>query len=121
MAERYRRKSTEITAVQWDGEADGDAVERIIAMGVEVDFVDFSRTLRIKAGKRGAQGWVDVPEGHWVARAADDDFYPIDPDVFAATYEAVVSAEDEARISLSWEQLRAGEVRPLKLPEDDDA
>lgn len=30
-----------------------------------------------------------VPVGHWVAKPADDHFYPIDPDVFAATYEPV--------------------------------
>lgn len=89
MPDRYRRKPTEIVAAQWDGDVGGVAIEEIIAMGVEVDFVDHSPTLRITAGKGGAQGWVDVPEGHWVAKAADDDFYPIDPEVFAATYEPV--------------------------------
>lgn len=89
MAERYRRKSTEISAVQWDGEVEGDALDKIIAMGVEIDFVDFTRTLRIKAGPRGESGWVNVPEGSWVATDGNGDFWPIAAEQFTATYELV--------------------------------
>lgn len=81
----YRRKPTEITAVQWDGSK--GALADIDDMGA-----DFTRPYRddpamLLAGKGGAQGWVNVPVGHWVAKAGPDDFYPIAPEVFAATYE----------------------------------
>ena len=88
MAERYRRKPTEIEAVQWDGTAKNDRA--IWAMGADfaVPFHVY-QPAHLLAGKGGSQGMVDVPLGHWVAKAADDDFYPIDPDVFDATYEPI--------------------------------
>ena len=83
MADRYRRRLTEIDAVQWDGS--DRALDNIRAMGATLRRMP--RVLHLLAGKGGAQGDVIVPVGHWIAKAADDDFYPIDPEVFAATYE----------------------------------
>lgn len=42
----------------------------------------------LKAGKDGAQGWVPVPAGHWIVRNPGDhsDYWPVDPDYFAAKY-----------------------------------
>jgi len=92
MADRYRRKPTEITAVQWDGT--DDAQRRICSMGADFGTPDArTQPAELVAGKSGAQGVVNVPIGHWVAKAADDDFYPIDPEVFAATYEPVEGSD----------------------------
>ena len=87
---RYRRRSTYIQAVQWDDKASSHRA--ILELGAEFE-VPFVRgaPARMLAGKSGAQGWVDVPVGHWVAKASADDFYPIDPDVFAETYESAKS------------------------------
>lgn len=92
MGERFRRKPTEITAVQWDGSR--DAATKIALLGADfaVPFLE-ERPALLMAGKGGAQGAVNVPIGHWVAKAGDDDFYPIDPDVFAATYEPVEGSD----------------------------
>lgn len=84
---RYRRKPTEIEAVRWDGtDPARDAIE---AMGAAFGWLGEGRLGKLIAGKGQAQGEVDVPIGHWVAKAAADDFYPIDPGVFAVLYEAV--------------------------------
>jgi hypothetical protein len=29
------------------------------------------------------EGWVDLPFGHYLAKGVNNEFYPIDPDVFA--------------------------------------
>lgn len=34
--------------------------------------------------------WVNVATGDWVIRGVQGEFYPCKPDIFAATYEAVV-------------------------------
>jgi hypothetical protein len=34
--------------------------------------------------------WVGVKNGQWVIRGVQGEFYPCDPDVFAATYEGVL-------------------------------
>lgn len=83
---RYRRKPTDIEAVQWDGNP--ETLDELRAMGAT--FRLMPRSLHLLAGKAGAQGSdVIVPVGHWIAKASSDDFYPIDPDVFAATYDLV--------------------------------
>ena len=44
--------------------------------------------LMLLAGKDGAQGWVPVPNGHWIVCAVGDksDLWPVHPEIFAATY-----------------------------------
>lgn len=87
----FRRRPTTIEAVQWDGRA--ETLDSLRALGAT--FRMMPRNLHLLAGKAGAQGEdVIVPVGHWVAKAASDDFYPIDPEVFAATYEPA-SKDDE--------------------------
>jgi hypothetical protein len=82
---KYRRKPTEIEAVQWDGSV--NAGRSIVLMGAEFNHAN-GIDARLLAGVAGAQGAVNVPVGHWIAKA-DDHFYPIDPEIFAQIYEAV--------------------------------
>ena len=94
MAERYRRKSTEISAVQWDGTA--GALERTADLlpPHRLDLIVFNGgALRILAGPRGESGWVNVPEGSWVATDGKGDFWPISAEAFAATYELVEDSD----------------------------
>ena len=84
---RYRSKPQEVEAVQWTGET-----AEIEAFGVKFRYaVRWDEPLKIKAGKDGAQGWVDVPVGYWIVRRPGDrsDHWPVDPDYFAAKYEPV--------------------------------
>lgn len=92
MAERYRRKSTTIRAVQWDGSP--EALTAIALLGAPIDrAVSGEKPLRIKAGPNGQSGWVNVFEGNWVATDGTGDFWPITGEQFAATYETVEASD----------------------------
>ncbi|MFN2347140.1 MAG: hypothetical protein ABR616_15685 [Dermatophilaceae bacterium] len=83
---RYRSKPSEVEAIQWTG----DNLEEIEAFGVKFKYtVMWIHPLRIRAGKEGAQGYVDVPVGHWVVRQPGDltDHWPVEDAYFAAKYE----------------------------------
>lgn len=86
---RYRSKPSEVEAVQWTG----DNLDEVESFGVGFRYADrWDHPLRIKAGKDGAQGFVDVPVGHWIMRQPGDltDHWPVDPDYFANKYEETV-------------------------------
>lgn len=88
MAERYRRKPTEIEAVQWDG-------TRRTRMAIDEMGASFfplphrSGVATLEAGPGGESGWVHVPVGFWVVTDGKGDFWPINAEQFAATYEKV--------------------------------
>lgn len=102
---RYRSRPQEVEAVQWTG----DNVEDLAAFGapiVEMCDVEWATaddgvshivgttwngSIDLEAGKDGAQGFVPVPVGHWIVRNPGDhsDYWPVDPDYFAAKYEPV--------------------------------
>lgn len=86
---RYERIPTVIEAVQWTGDNDAELVALGAPFMVERLVGDPPWPLSLLAGKGGAQGPVGVPVGHWVAKGAPDDFWPIDPEVFSATYRPV--------------------------------
>lgn len=85
---RYRSKPSEIEAVQWRGD---NAAE--VGQFAPYKFAN-SRTdgkAWLKAGKAGAQGWVEVPVGHWIVRQPGDltDHWPVEDAYFQAKYEPV--------------------------------
>ena len=85
----YRSKPQEVEAVQWLGdeyEIEAIAPGKFVTKG----WGDQVRGM-LKAGAGGAQGWVDVPFGHWIVRQPGDvsDVWPVDPDYFADKYEPV--------------------------------
>lgn len=84
---RYRSRPSEVEAVQWTGDpADFLDLEEFAPVAPPYSF---GPELHLHAGKNGAQGWVPVPEGHWIVRNPDDptDYWPVDPDYFAGKYE----------------------------------
>ena len=91
---RYRSKPQEIEAIQWTG----DNLDEVEAFGVQFRFsMMWQEPFKIKAGKDGAQGYVDVPAGHWIVRQPGDlsDHWPVDPDYFAQKYIALDSEDRE--------------------------
>lgn len=95
---RFLSIPQEVEAVQWTG--DFDAIvdflhPSTITGGTDgpVAIRDFDG-LKLLAGKDGAQGWVAVPEGHWIVRNPGDltDHWPVDPDYFAGKYEPIIEA-----------------------------
>ena len=86
---RYRSKPQEVEAVQWDG-YHLEPLYDYLGDDLSADVLRATgHGLELRAGKDGAQGWVPVPDGHWIVRKPGDftDYWPVDPDYFAAKYE----------------------------------
>ena len=89
---RYVSRPTSVEAVYWDGT---DVVlDALFDKGCHLRY-DLGE-LQIMAGVDGAQGYVDVPVGHYVICAAPNDFYPCAKKYFEDKYEpeGAVVAED---------------------------
>lgn len=83
-----------LEAVQWTG----DNLIDIQEFGADCHVVrnpgDSEYVLMLWCGTNGAQGFVPVPIGHWVAKATATPlqathFYPIDPDHFSTHFTPV--------------------------------
>lgn len=107
----FRSKPKLVEAIRYDDPFDIDRIVRFL-LNAEFTYVltdhyvrparhelrpVHSTTIQIRAGVDGAQGWVNVPLGHWIVRSPGDmdHHWPVDPDVFAATYKPVTLEEDE--------------------------
>lgn len=95
---RFRSKPQEVEAIQWTG-------ERVIPTEI-VDFcgdkikwslVDGREVVHLLAGKDGAQGWVPLPDDHWIVRNPGDEshYWPVDPDYFRVKYHLAGDTADE--------------------------
>jgi hypothetical protein len=51
--------------------------------------VQFDDGLKLLAGVDGAQGWVEVPFGHWIVRKPGDasDIWPVEDKYFRSKYQ----------------------------------
>jgi len=87
----FQSKPQRVEAVQWTGD-NAEQVGRIAPYKFATAEDGGPPQGYLKAGQGGAQGWVDVPVGHWVVRKPGDvsDLWPVDPAYFAAKYEEVV-------------------------------
>lgn len=83
----YTSKPQQVEAVQWTGDNE-DEVGRIAPYKFATKGWGEEVRGMLKAGAGGAQGWVDVPVGHWVVRKPGDvtDLWPVDPEYFANKY-----------------------------------
>ena len=90
---KYRKKPVVIEAWLWHGDPTRDSLlsELRLAAGVE------------PAGEWGSDKRLVIPTlegrmiaevGDWIIRGVKGEFYPVKPDIFAQTYEAV---DDAAR------------------------
>ena len=86
MAEWFRKKPVEVTAVQWRGdnleemrEFTGGRFRTIVSV------TDFTAQVYDELHDT----WVDMKTGQWVIRGVRREFYPIDEAVLADTYERV--------------------------------
>lgn len=84
---KYRKKSVEVDAMQWDGGNVADIWEWGGETGIHLD-VDLGYPRLFLTTIHGEQAVARV--GDWVvAEPVPDRFYPCKPDVFDANYEAV--------------------------------
>jgi len=95
----YRSRPQTIEAVQWTGDNVTDLWDVFGARKIYGPH-ETNPTLRLLAGKDGAQGWVSVPVGHWIVRKPgdDSDMWPVDPEYFASI--KALEAERDAVLAL---------------------
>lgn len=80
---KFRKKPVVIEAIQWDGTRLGEVMDFIKPhKGVQViDSQVMIPTL---------EGTMRADLGDWIIRGVKGEIYPCKPDIFEATYEAVV-------------------------------
>jgi hypothetical protein len=85
----YHRKSTQVEAILYDG----TNLKDILEWGVQVDSSPGSITWpdnpTIYIWNSTEKTHLLVQQGQWIIRGVLGEFYPCDPDVFAATYQVV--------------------------------
>lgn len=83
---RYRRKPSEIHAVQWRG-------DNIASLDVcEIPFrITLADGLQLLSGPDGASGWVDVNIGDMIVWPVGEmnHYWPVNAGHFAANYEEI--------------------------------
>lgn len=88
---RYRKRPVVIEAFQWQG--DYDQLEAILGLNwgradakeVAWEHEDAEEVVIYNSLEKV---WIPVPLEHWIIRGVQGEFYPCDPCVFTATYEA---------------------------------
>jgi hypothetical protein len=98
---KYRKKPVVIEAVQWDGGAENATpiIDWILSSGHTASWDEAHEAWE---SEDGCQGYAAEPEhlaihtlegtmradpGDWIVRGIKGEFYPVKPDIFAATYE----------------------------------
>ena len=81
---QFRKKPVVIEAIQWSG-SNWHEMYEFAGHTVYTADHDGLVVLRVKT----LEGEVQAPPGHWLIRGVQGEFYPCDPNIFEATYEAV--------------------------------
>ena len=83
---RYRKKPVEIEAIRWDGQNIKQIWDAFGAGEIYGPTPDLDRDyLEIHT----LEGRMRADIGDWIVRGIAGELYPVKPDIFAATYEAV--------------------------------
>lgn len=87
---QYRKKPVVITAMQWDGTAEGalPIIDWILAGGGTVSYSEDLAHGWPAFSILTLEGGMQVGPGDYVIRGVQGEFYPCKPGIFAATYEA---------------------------------
>ena len=97
---QFRKKPVVIDAVRWSGCEDG--LEAVFAL---IDFAELPNEgmyVTPGVGFIPSQGTLEIPTlegvmtaqpGDWIVRGVQGEVYPVNPDIFEATYEAVEAGE----------------------------
>lgn len=102
---RYVSRPQQVEAIQWTGynqEHVDEFVNNLALEALDLDpkvrFSDSGENgphCELLAGQDGAQGWIAVPEGHYIVRWVDDpsDYWPMDPERFEKKYRRDYTGE----------------------------
>lgn len=89
-AQRFRKIPVEVDAIHYDGTNHAE-IDDFTGGGfrfVEPEDRDDDPDVTAVVFDRLHSTWVGVKDGHWIVRGVAGEYYPIDPDVMARTYEA---------------------------------
>lgn len=80
----YRSKPQYVEAIQWTG-SNYEDLYNVFGADIQID----GDGLHLLAGKNKVQGWVDVPEGHYLVHPPSDlsDIWPVEEEYFENKYE----------------------------------
>jgi hypothetical protein len=98
---KYRKKPVVIEAIQWDGENLGEVTKftsgKLPELTNRIDFEkwdDYKRIVEEEGLKiKTLEGTMRADKGDYIIRGVQGEIYPCKPDIFDATYEAVISNE----------------------------
>lgn len=91
---RFRKKPVEVEALQWTGD-NLDEMQEFVGMknpfeqGFKSNWKDRLEHLPAYVWVEPSRAWVPVHLNEWVVKGVNGEFYPCDPVIFRATYEAV--------------------------------
>lgn len=79
---RFRRRPTVVDAILWQGEFNCEEVFAFLGLEHPDDEMDHS-VIHIPT----LEGTITAPAGDWIVRGTTGEFWPVKPEIFAATYE----------------------------------
>lgn len=85
---KFRTKPFEIEAVQFTGDNEQE-LYGFCGWEFAVLPEKFHGTHTAQVHVKHHNVWAMVKPGDWIVRGQDDEFYPCDPEIFEAKYEAV--------------------------------
>ena len=91
---RFRKKPVEVEAVRWEGGSTAPLDAFLGQNWARADAKDVHWYLdsdeeQLVIWNAPEHGWIPCPVGHYIIRGVAGEFYPCEPDIFDATYEAV--------------------------------
>jgi hypothetical protein len=96
---RYRKRPVEVDAIRWTGRNETEVIDFIFEDDRWREGIDDGYVNGPGIGMTPGLGTLDIPTregmmtasaGDWIIRGIQGELYPCKPDIFAATYEAVV-------------------------------
>ena len=91
---RYRKKPVEVEAIRWDGRPEtGRALEAFLGRRVDLREGKTPSPIDIPT----LEGVMRADPGDYIIRGVQGEFYPVKPEIFHETYEAVDDDESQPR------------------------
>ena len=90
---RFRKKPIVIEAVQWHGKyTDGTEWPDWFRLAIDTGLLFTTPLTHPKLTVKTLEGYMEASVGDWIIQGVKKEIYPCKPDIFEATYEAVLAA-----------------------------
>jgi len=88
----FRKKPIPVPMLEWTGE-NLEQMQEFVGLLQEPEDIPIRKFYQSPSGAKVYNteelAWIPCPVGHYVAKGANGEFYPISPDVLAKTYDEV--------------------------------